>query len=91
MNDRKRAEAKEKPKKHVTRNRYKQKERLKKECQRANQTEGKKQAILARRRELYAENKAKERSTALQEENKLRETEEKLKKMDEQFKAKVIE
>ena len=60
MTDRKRTEAKEKPKKHLTRNQYeqkKQKERLKKERQRASQTEEKKQAILPRRRELYAENK----------------------------------
>ena len=73
INDRKRAETKEKPKKHLTRNQYeqkKQKERLKKERQHASQTEEKKQAILARRCELYAENKAKERSTALQEDEK---------------------
>ena len=58
----------------------------------ASQTEEKKQAILAGRRELSAENKAKERSTALQEEDKkLRETEEKLKKMDEQLQDKEIE
>ena len=45
LNDRKRAEAKEKPKKHLTRNQYErktQKERLKKERQCANQTEEKK-------------------------------------------------
>ena len=61
---------KKKPKKHLTRNQYEQKERLKKERQCASQTEETKQAILARRRELSAENKAKERSTALHEEDK---------------------
>ncbi|KAJ8046204.1 hypothetical protein HOLleu_04813 [Holothuria leucospilota] len=81
MNDRKRAEAKLKPKKQMTRSqreKIKEKERQKKQLQRANQDAEKKEAILARRRQLYAEKKAKKRQEELraeeQELQKMRET-----------------